>query len=162
MSPCLHPELDLWLLHCLSCLVWLMVLPYWSHSHRSVSLLPYALNHDYVAWAQKAEVDVQTSRPSRTRLQSTDLVTRWAEPWMLAYQTWSEKQDFWRFKILSHLTCQTRVNCCVEVWDSKRYHKISVVIMNLHPPTHRNNCVLGCIKVQLELREAIAWHKIFV
>lgn len=111
MSPCLHPELDLWLLHCLSCLVWLMVLPYWSHSHRSVSLLPYVLNHDYVAWAQKAEVDVQTSRPSRTRLQSTDLVTRWAEPWMLAYQTWSEKQDFWRFEILSHLSDKGKLLC---------------------------------------------------
>lgn len=62
----LHAEWDLWLLCCLSYLVWLMALPYRSHSHRSISLVQYSLDHDHLAWAQKAKVDVQTSWPSWT------------------------------------------------------------------------------------------------
>lgn len=66
VSPRLHAELDQWLLRCLSYLVWLMVLPYCSHPHRSTSLVSCALDRDHLAWAQKAKVDVQTSWPSWT------------------------------------------------------------------------------------------------
>lgn len=64
LSPHLHAESDQRLLRCLSYFVWLMVLPYCSHSHRSISLVPDALDHDHLARAQKAKVDVQTSWPS--------------------------------------------------------------------------------------------------